>query len=149
MNGTPLRPTARVVLDTNVCLDLLLFHDPTVAALADALRCGRLQAVCDRDCRDEWRRVLGYPLLALSESEQLRLRTEYDGCFQVIETDTSIAAALPRCADADDQKFLEVAQRSGARWLLSRDAALLKLSRRVQRDHGFAVLTPQQWRSHL
>ena len=30
--------TPRIVLDTNVCLDLFVFGDPRVAALRDALR---------------------------------------------------------------------------------------------------------------
>jgi predicted nucleic acid-binding protein len=41
------------------------------------------------------------------------------------------AAALPRCRDADDQKFLELAAAAGARYLVSKDQALLELAPRV------------------
>jgi predicted nucleic acid-binding protein len=53
--------------------------------------------------------------------------------------------SLPRCADPDDQKFLQLALASGARWLISKDNALLKLDRRCRAADLFPVLLPQQW----
>lgn len=50
---------------------------------------------------------------------------------------------LPRCKDPDDQKFLELAARCGARVLVTRDHSLLRLSRSAQAVAGFVVLTPQ------
>ena len=60
----------RVVLDTNVCLDLLLFGDPRAAALHAALRAGTVIAMTDEHCRAEWLRVLAYPQLGLPELAQ-------------------------------------------------------------------------------
>ena len=138
----------RVVLDTNVCLDLLLFRDPATAALAVALHSGDIEVVSDSECRAEWQRVLGYPVLALDLPARLRLCADYDARVRLMADATTAAVLpLPRCADPDDQKFLELARRAGARWLLTRDRALLALSRRTERDHGFAILTPQQWQS--
>ena len=51
----------------------------------------------------------------------------------------------PRCRDPDDQKFLDLAASSGARWLLSRDDHLLSLARRTRRDGLFEIVTPQAW----
>ncbi len=48
----------RIVIDTNVCLDLFVFRDARWAALLAALRDGTLQAVTRADCRDEWQIVL-------------------------------------------------------------------------------------------
>jgi predicted nucleic acid-binding protein len=49
-----------------------------------------------------------------------------------------------RCTDTDDQKFIDLALAHGARWLLSRDRAVLKLGRRT-RVLGLEVLTPEIW----
>ena len=52
---------------------------------------------------------------------------------------------MPRCRDPDDQKFLDLATRVRARWLLSRDDHLLVLAKRARRDGLFAILTPSEW----
>jgi predicted nucleic acid-binding protein len=52
---------------------------------------------------------------------------------------------LPRCADPDDQKFLELALASGAECLLSKDKALLQLARRTAREGWFLILCPSAW----
>lgn len=52
---------------------------------------------------------------------------------------------LPRCADPDDQKFLELALASGAQCLLSKDKALLQLARRTAREGWFQILCPSAW----
>jgi predicted nucleic acid-binding protein len=44
-----------------------------------------------------------------------------------------------RCKDPDDQVFIDLAVHVGARWLFSKDAALLKLARRAQKFHGVQV----------
>ena len=133
-----------VVLDTNVCLDLFVFADPRATALADGLARGRLQAITDVHCRDEWCRVLAYPQWALSVEAQTVHRGRFDAQLTMLD-DAPCPPGVPRCRDPDDQKFLALAARAGARWLFTRDAELLRLSRRTQRDWGFAILTPQAW----
>jgi len=133
-----------VVLDTNVCLDLFVFADPRCADLASALASGAAEAVTTADCRDEWLAVLEYPQLALDTFVRERAVRAFDARVRTLPT-VCAAVALPRCADRDDQKFLALAAAAGARWLLSRDNALLKLGRRTLRDAGFAILTPEQW----
>lgn len=139
----------RAVLDTNVCLDLFVFGDARCAALRDALRAGTVDVVTDAACRDEWMAVLAYPQLALDAPHRDAAVAMFDAQLCLLP-DTMCKAApaapkLPRCADPDDQKFLELAQACGARWLLSRDNELLKLARRTRRDHGFDIATPQEW----
>jgi predicted nucleic acid-binding protein len=138
----------RLVLDTNVCLDLFVFADVRCAALLAALCEGRVEAVTRQDCRAEWLAVLGYPALALDESAQRRARVSFDGCVRCLPADQSACvgmARLPRCADPDDQKFLELAAAAHADVLLSRDDALLRLARRTARDGLFAILSPAAW----
>ena len=38
----------------------------------------------------------------------------------------------PRCTDPDDQKFLDLALHAHAKWLVSRDKALLRLARKAR-----------------
>ena len=137
----------RVVLDTNVCLDLFVFGDRRCAALAEALQSGAVEAVSAAACRDEWQAVLDYPQLALQPSVRERAVLAFDAQVRLLPVTVGNAAPLPRCADRDDQKFLVLAAEAGAHWLLSRDNALLRLGRRTLRDAGFAILTPEQWSS--
>ncbi|HEY5804008.1 MAG TPA: putative toxin-antitoxin system toxin component, PIN family [Lysobacter sp.] len=136
---------ARVVLDTNVCLDLFVFDDPRVAALRSALASGDVVAVSNGECRNEWLRVLAYPQLRLDETTRSAAIAAFDAQVQCLPASTVPDGALPRCADPDDQKFLRLAFTAGARWLLSRDDALLVLARRTRRDGLFDVLVPEAW----
>jgi predicted nucleic acid-binding protein len=51
-------------------------------------------------------------------------------------------AILPQCKDRDDQKFVVVAAGTNAIALVSKDKALLKLNKRLQKSGRFPVLTP-------
>ena len=139
----------RLVLDTNVCLDLFVFGDASCAALRAALDAGAVEAVTDAACRDEWLAVLAYPQLALGAAPRDAAMAAFDARLRLLpEAERRPLPAtpkLPRCADPDDQKFLELAQACAAQWLLSRDGELLKLARRTRRDHGFDIATPQAW----
>lgn len=134
-------PTPRVVLDTNTVMALWLFDDPRLHALKQALARKQLQPVCRSDALDELRCVLAYPQFALDAGRQSTLLEAYaETCDW---TGTSPPEPLPRCRDADDQKFLEIALCGRARWLVSRDKALLKLARHRLVRAQFSILTPE------
>lgn len=138
----------RVVLDTNVCLDLFLFRDPGCAALLAALHGGQVRAVTRADCRDEWLRVLHYPQLPIDAAMRPGLVAAFDGLIETLPGAQPTAeelARLPRCGDPDDQKFLELALAAKARWLLSKDNELLKLDRRTDRTGLFRIWLPLAW----
>lgn len=144
----PMIPVApRIVLDTNVWLDLLLFEDPRAARLRAALDSHAVAAVTNDDCRAEWLRVLHYPQLQLDEAGRERLLQAFDALVEPLAGDAGRqdAVALPRCADRDDQKFVQLAFDSSARWLLSRDRDVLALGRRTARAGWFEIVTPQAW----
>lgn len=155
MNTPPDRLPPRIVLDTNVCLDLFLFDDVRAAPLREALRCGAAVAVTDVLCRDEWCRVLSYAALGLDTGQQAEAAVEFDrwvallDAFPLPDEPPRQEPPLPRCRDPDDQKFLELARRCRARWLLSRDAHLLAVGRRTAHEGGFEILTPQAWAERL
>ncbi|HMM46726.1 MAG TPA: putative toxin-antitoxin system toxin component, PIN family [Thiobacillaceae bacterium] len=127
-----------LVLDTNVALDLLLFDDPATRALRDALEAGRVRCMVSGAMLEEWRRVLGYPRFALESARQAELFDAYRALAE--RTEAVARGDLPRCADPDDQKFLELAAATGARGLVSKDGALLKLRRRCAAR--FRIMTP-------
>ena len=145
----------RVVLDTNVCLDLFVFCDPRRAALAAALEDGRIEAVTRADCRSEWLAVLQYSCFALDDLRREQAAARFDMLVRCLdEGDAAVSAnvaanvaatVLPRCSDKDDQKFLELACSSGAALLLTKDRALLKLAGKCRRAGLFAILDPEAW----
>jgi uncharacterized protein len=136
----------RVVLDTNIWLDWLVFDDPSIAPLKKAQIAGTIQVVINDACRDELRAVLAYPQFALDESQkEIHLATvnacttKFDGPL------ASNIPALPRCSDPDDQKFLELARDTQSDWLITKDKALLGLRRGAIRMAGFRITTPCHW----
>ena len=144
----PKPPVPRIVLDTNVCLDLWLFADPQCVPLLAALHSGAVRAVTRGDCHAEWQRVLHYPQLPIDDQSRPAIDAAFSAAVQLLADADSVpadAACLPSCADPDDQKFMELALASGARWLLSKDNELLKLDRRARAVAGFSILLPQAW----
>jgi putative PIN family toxin of toxin-antitoxin system len=131
----------RLVLDTNVVLDLLHFHDPGIAHIDSALKHGRAVILSDSRCLDEWRRVLGYPNFALNEAGQAELLQQYAQLCLTCETpDGATRQDIPLCTDPDDQKFLELALRGNAAYLITKDKALLRMARRMK--DLFAIARP-------
>lgn len=138
----------RLVLDTNVALDLFVFRDPACDHLMDALRDGTVAAVVDEPCRAEWLAVLEYPALGLTDAARSDAATAFDrwvALLPALALAPPPAVKLPRCADPDDQKFLELALAAGAQYLLSKDKAVLQLARRTAREGWFRILCPSAW----
>lgn len=145
-------PPPRIVLDTNVCLDLFVFHDPRWQPLLEAMQAGAVRPVTRADCRMEWTLVLAYTKLGLDTAAREAAQAEFDRWIPLIDADADVqsgvvtsSVALPVCKDPDDQKFLELAAASGATLLLSKDKALLKLARRTRKLGLFEILSPAQW----
>lgn len=133
---------ACVVIDTNVMLDLLVFGDAAARALAVALEAGRLQPLATAAMFDELADVLARPFVAdwpVDRAEVLRQARAM--CRQVAMVASPPA---PRCADPDDQKFVDLAWAWPARWLFSRDRAVLALARPAQ-ARGLGIVTPAAW----
>ena len=141
-------PRPRVVLDTNAWLDLLHYRDPRGQRLADALAGGDVVAITHGECHAEWQRVLGYRQLKLDAEARAALDAAHDALAHHWSGDLPIRdgdTTLPRCDDPDDQKFIELAAACNARWLVSRDRAVLALGTRTARAGLFWILTPEQW----
>ena len=136
----------RIVIDTNVCLDLFVFRDPRWHLLLDAIQQRTVQAVTRADCRMEWTLVLAYKKLKLDADAQAQITAEFDALISLLDVplpDPEIK--LPICRDTDDQKFLELAYAAHAAILISKDKALLKLARKTERLGLFRIMTPERW----
>lgn len=134
----------RVVLDTNVLVSLYVFADSRFAPLRARMESGKWQAVTNDACFGEFRRVLDYPLFALTEARQQEALAAY-GAFVTLSAGpvADAGVGLPRCKDRDDQKFLELARDSQADWLVTADKGLLRLARRERLRGLFRILTPE------
>lgn len=180
------RAGRRVVLDSNVWIDILVFDDPAARPIRDALETGAITALIDVRCLIELERVLDYPQFkaravdkaaALATVARLSERVagpeRGDARAHIADSGNARSGAcgtpapharacpppcanaaarapaddapprpLPKCRDRDDQKFLELAYTARADWLVSKDRALLKLTRRTERDFGFRIAQP-------
>ncbi len=134
----------RIVLDTNVCLDLFVFHDPRWADLLAAIENGTLDAVTRADCRDEYHIVLHYTHLPLDADSRPLAAARFDALIKVIAPDAK-PVRLPVCSDRDDQKFLELARDANAAILITKDKALLKLARKTAQAGMFQIMLPERW----
>ena len=137
----------RIVIDTNVCLDLFVFRDPRWHRLLAVLKDGTVEAVTRSDCRTEWLIVLGYAQLKLDEQARQRSMMEFDALIRCLphQEQDSPAARLPVCKDRDDQKFIELARDAQASVLITKDKALLKLASKTRRDGLFLICKPETW----
>ncbi|MDP3820409.1 MAG: PIN domain-containing protein [Burkholderiales bacterium] len=133
------------VLDTNVVLDWLLFANPQCAPLQQALTSAALRWVATAEMRDELTHVLRRGHLDRWQADLAQLGSQWDKyCVEVPVPPPANHATRLRCTDVDDQKFIDLALACGARWLLSRDRAVLKLARKAQ-ARGLTIQTPGAW----
>jgi len=135
----------RLVLDTNVWLDWLVFDDPCVATIKAAVAAERAEVFIDAVCEAELERALGYDLgrkFTLDAKAQGACLAECRRVALKIESvpPEAARARLPACRDRDDQKFLEAALAAGAHFLVTKDRALLALARRTAR---FRIVPPE------
>ncbi|VXC19840.1 conserved hypothetical protein [Burkholderia sp. 8Y] len=134
----------RVVLDSNVWIDILVFDDPATRPIRAALEARALDALIDARCLAELTYVLDYPQFVRIGIDKTAALATLAGLSRLVAPDASPdERPLPKCRDRDDQKFLELAHASQADWLVSKDRAVLKLARRVARDFAFRIAEPK------
>ena len=149
----PAVPPLRLVLDTNVWLDWLVFEDPDIAPVRAAVAAGRAEVVVDDAVLAELARVLAYPFgtRTLTREAQSRCLAELSrvSARAGAAADDIQGKPLPVCGDPDDQKFLDLAAACGARYLVTRDRDLLELARLRDPVPPFRIVTPKELRELL
>ncbi len=135
----------RAVFDTNLLVSLYIFADSRFTPLRNRIERGDWLALTSDACFEEFRRVLGYPMFRLTPDQQaLALSAYASTAWQLPPLAADAArAALPRCKDRDDQKFLELARDGSAEYLVTADKALLRLARGNRLRGLFRILTPE------
>ncbi|HWK75701.1 MAG TPA: putative toxin-antitoxin system toxin component, PIN family [Povalibacter sp.] len=137
----------RLVLDTNIVLDCLVFRDRATHELTTAIEERRVQALVQQYTLDELERVLAYPQCRLTPIEQRQVLDRYLAMTTVApmperfrRDNLLLPPGFPRCRDTDDDPFLALAYHCRADGLITKDKAVLKLRRRARR-FGVAILT--------
>jgi predicted nucleic acid-binding protein len=136
--------TPTLVLDTNVVLDWLYFRDPRCARLAALLEGGAARWIASPSMGAELRHVLVRDIGRRGAGAVDATLSGWERWARIVEPhDAAVPLAL-RCSDAADQKFIDLAWRSGASALLSADRAVLRLARRAA-GHGLAICRLEDW----
>jgi putative PIN family toxin of toxin-antitoxin system len=132
-----------LVIDTQIVMDWLVFRDARSQALADAVVSGRVRWLVEPAMREEIRHVIGRGVAARYAPDLSLIESHFDAHAVMVEP----RQPSPRlvCRDPDDQKFIDLALAAGARWLVSRDKALLALAKRA-RPRGLHILPADRWR---
>jgi predicted nucleic acid-binding protein len=133
-----------VVLDTNVVLDWLVFRNPEGQPLFQAIQQRHLRWVVTEPMREELFHVLGRGVASAWAPDPAAILESWRQLSETVPPpNLQGAAGRLRCTDCDDQKFVDLAL-SQAKWLVSRDRAVLKLARRAE-PLGLRVLPPVRW----
>ena len=123
----------RVVLDTNIVLDLWLYQDPATPALLAALENKTVQWLATQVMRDELERVLAYThivsRLAFSQLKAEDILAQFDAHAQLMPIAPKCQFV---CKDGDDQKFIDLAAQHQTQ-LISKDKAVLTMRNRMAR----------------
>src|SRR5262245_33919607 len=103
----------KLVLDTNIVLDWLVFEDPRLSELQRAWYEQRLELLTHLPALDELRRVLAYPQFKLAEHEQSAVLECYESRVRIVSLPDGVTMqnlgmppGFPRCKDCDDDHFI-------------------------------------------
>ena len=132
----------KIVLDTNIVLDLLVFNDPPAKPLLQALQSGGQQWIATLPMREELERVLAYRNIAQRLNYYQMLAADVLAQFDALASMVAVApTASVTCKDPDDQKFIDLAVAHQAR-ILSKDNAVLCMKKRLSAlaVHAHSVL---------
>ena len=129
-----------VILDTNALLDWRVFKDPAARPVAAAVTAGDVRWLASPAMAQEWAQVWPRSAFSRWQPDPALTTTVYAHAEMVTEPPRGPL----KCKDPDDQVFIDLALHVGARWLFTKDAALLKLARRA-RQRGVGIISLQQW----
>lgn len=121
----------KLVLDTNIVLDLFVFRDEAVRALHEHLAGRKARWLATPSMREELTCVLAYEQIcarmsAVNISAQ-QVLAAFDEHAEVVEPPPPSRIT---CRDGDDQKFIDLAVAHSAT-LLSKDKQVLTLRRKL------------------
>jgi putative PIN family toxin of toxin-antitoxin system len=122
-----------VVFDTNVLLDLFVFHDFRALHLKQALLEHKIDALASPKTLEEFADVISRPLFSLETVEQEKILAQWKSLSRVLD-DQSLLSSPWRCQDPDDQIFLDLAFTEKPCTLISKDNEVLKFAARAAKE---------------
>lgn len=128
----------RLVIDTNVLLDLFFWKDPGSTSLLAALEARRFDAFSSPRTLEEFAEVLSRPQFSLQNEAQRDIFRSWLALSQCVHV-TSISPA--RCRDTDDQKFLELCVQVAPCFLVTKDKRLTRAARKLS-SHSIRPILP-------
>ncbi|KQW47230.1 MULTISPECIES: putative toxin-antitoxin system toxin component, PIN family [unclassified Roseateles] len=136
-----------MVIDTQVVMDWLVFRDARVQALVASVTSGALRWLVSPAMRDEIRHVLNRGVAASYAPDLPFIEAQFDThALHVDDAEPQPLAGRLVCRDPDDQKFIDLALACNARWLISRDKAVLALAKRAKL-RGLLIQKPELWKA--
>lgn len=139
----PMNPP-QIVIDTQVIMDWLVFREPSIARLIEAVQAGQVTWIGTPDMKAELLHVLGRGVAADRQPDLAAIDDTFARWCQLTEPAPPKDLRLV-CRDPDDQMFIDLAVSAGARWLISRDRAVLALAKRANKLCGLAIQKPEIW----
>jgi putative PIN family toxin of toxin-antitoxin system len=123
----------KLVIDTNIVLDLFVYEDSTTTPLRQHLGLPATRWLATTAMRDELARVLAYPqIVKRLQARELPAQAVLDQFDQRTETVDAAPKAPYTCKDPDDQQFIDLAVlHQGV--LVSKDAEVLCMAKRVMK----------------
>ena len=122
-----------VVFDTNVLLDLFVFHDLRALHLKQALLEHKIDALASPKTLEEFADVISRPLFSLETAEKEKILAQWKSLSRVLD-DQSLLSSPWRCQDPDDQIFLDLAFTAKPCTLISKDNEVLKFAARAAKE---------------
>ena len=122
-----------VVFDTNVLLDLFVFHDFRALHLKQALLEHKIDALASPKTLEEFADVISRPLFSLETVELEKILAQWKSLSRALD-DQSLLSSPWRCKDADDQIFLDLAFTTKPCTLISKDNEVLKFAARAVKE---------------
>lgn len=139
----PMNPP-QIVIDTQVIMDWLVFREPSIALLIEAVQAGQVAWTGTAEMKAELLHVLGRGVAADRKPDLAAIEDAFARWCRVVEPTPPKDLRLV-CRDPDDQMFIDLAVSTGARWLISRDRAVLALSKRANKLCGLLIQKPEVW----
>ena len=122
---------SKLVIDTNILLDLLVFDDQRAHPLRAALNESQVIALGSSYTVAEFLDVIARPQFNLDREAQTKAHQQLLA-WLTLEHDEAVETAPWKCKDKDDQIYLNLAFSHRPCTLLSKDKQVLKLAKRAR-----------------
>lgn len=141
--NTQINTVTFYILDTNIWLDWLIFHNDALDALKAAHQNKYFKIIYTVEMLFELTDVICRSQFKLTQQRQNEVLAELKQLASLVETQSKPLHSI-RCKDKDDQIFIDTALAYGSAWLISKDKHLLTLRGKAAKKN-LMIGTPLDW----